>query len=84
MSDMYNPEEPSFDGRIPEKSPVWQRLGTQPVHHGNIPVQQRNRELLQVAGAQTSPNVPSPGMKIPENPNRRILRSIKDSSLCCL
>ena len=61
MSDMYNPEQPSFDGRLPDKPPVWQRLGTLPVHHGNIPVQQRNRELLQVATAQTTQSISTPG-----------------------
>ena len=64
---MYNPEQPSFDGRLPEKPPVWQRLGGLPVRHGNIAGQQRNRELLQVATAQTTPSVSTPGIKIRPN-----------------
>ena len=67
MNDMYNPEQPSFDGRLPEKPPVWQRLGTLPVHHGNLAVQQRNRELLQVATAQATPSVSTPGTEETKN-----------------
>jgi hypothetical protein len=62
MNDMYNPEQPSFDGRLPEKPPIWARLGgTQPVHVPNLPLAQRNRGLLHVAAAQTPPSVSAPG-----------------------
>ena len=60
VNDMYNPEQPSFDGRLPEKPPVWARLGAQSARHGAVSVQ-RNRELLPVMAAQTPPNVPTPG-----------------------
>ena len=60
MNDMYNPEQPSFDGRLPEKAPVWARLGSQPTHISNLPVQ-RNRGLLEVMAAQTAPSVSAPG-----------------------
>ena len=60
MNDMYNPEQPSFDGRLPEKPPVWARLGTQSAHLSSLPVQ-RNRELLHVMASQTPPTVSAPG-----------------------
>ncbi|XP_028406262.1 RNA-binding protein 26-like [Dendronephthya gigantea] len=67
MSEMYNPEQPSFDGRLPEKPPVWSRLGTPPAHIANMPVQ-RNRELLQVVTSQTQPTIPTPASQEMKNP----------------
>lgn len=60
MSEMYNPEQPSFDGRLSEKPPVWSRLGAPPAHLASMPVP-RNRELLQVMTSQTQPTIPTPG-----------------------
>ncbi|XP_046853360.1 RNA-binding protein 27-like isoform X3 [Xenia sp. Carnegie-2017] len=51
VGEMYNPEQPSFDGRQPEKPSVWARLGMQSSHIANMHIQ-RGRELVQVMTAQ--------------------------------
>ncbi|XP_046853358.1 RNA-binding protein 26-like isoform X2 [Xenia sp. Carnegie-2017] len=60
VGEMYNPEQPSFDGRQPEKPSVWARLGMQSSHIANMHIQ-RGRELVQVMTAQVPSVVSSTG-----------------------